>query len=88
MSNVSLVLSTTHHNWRLKERDQTLQTKCDEAKERGMAKRRKGGLTNDCVPSRDDAVKDAIKHDPVRKQGGHDLPNQPAECSSCKRKEK
>lgn len=47
-------------------------------KERGIAKMRKGRLTNDCVPSRDDAVKDAIKHDPMRKQGGHDLAHHPA----------
>ncbi len=63
-------------------------TKCDEGKERGIAKRRKGGLTNDCVPSRDDAIKDAVKHDPMRKQGGHDLPDQPAKCSSYKRTER
>lgn len=43
-------------------------------------------LTDDCVPSRDDAVKDAIKHDPMRKQSGHDLPHQPAKCSSCRTK--
>lgn len=42
-------------------------------------------LTNDCVPSRDDAVKDAVKHDPVWKQGRHDLPDQPAERSSYKK---
>lgn len=52
-----------------------------------MAERRRGRLTNDCVPSGDDAVKDAIKHDPVRKQRGHDLPNEPAERSSYKRKQ-
>lgn len=63
-------------------------TECDKTKERGIVKRRKGRLTNDCVPSRDDAVQDAIKHDPMRKQSGHDLPYQPAECSSYQRKEK
>lgn len=61
-------------------------TKCDKTKE--IAKRRKGRLTNDGVPSRDNAVKDAIKHDPMRKQGGHDLPYQPAECSSLREERK
>lgn len=42
-------------------------------------------LTDDCVPSGDDAVKDAIEHDAVREQGGHDLAHHPAERSSCSR---
>ncbi|KAF3834162.1 hypothetical protein F7725_025366 [Dissostichus mawsoni] len=47
-----------------------------------------GRLTNDCVPSWDDAVKDAIEHNPMRKQRGHDLSHQPAECSSYRTREK
>lgn len=53
---------------------------------RKKAMRRNKKLTDDCVPSRDDAVKDAIKHDPMRKQSGHDLPYQPAKCSSYRTK--
>lgn len=49
-------------------------------------KMKKGRLTDDCVPSGDDAVKDAIEHDPMRKQGGHDLAHHPAERRSCERR--
>lgn len=41
-------------------------------------------LTDDCVPPRDDAVQDAVEHDAVREQGGHDLTHHPAKRSSCK----
>lgn len=44
-------------------------------------------LTDDCIPSGDDAVQDAVKHDAMREQGGHDLAHHPAECSSCSREE-
>lgn len=43
---------------------------------------RRTPLTDDRVPSGDDAVEDAIEHDPVGKQRGHDLSDQPAERSS------
>lgn len=46
---------------------------------RGAVRRGEGGLTDDCVPSGDDAVQDAVEHDAVGEQGRHDLPNQPPE---------
>lgn len=56
--------------------------KADRRRSLKRKKRRKKKLTNDCVPSRYDAVKDAIKHNPMRKQCGHNLPYQPAKCCS------
>lgn len=42
-------------------------------------------LTDDCVSSRDDAIQNAIKQDPMRKQSGHDFAHHPAKCSSYRR---